>query len=311
MKSWAFCITRQLLERLSRMRILCAPRSLEVSDNSAANTLDTKDTPSSSSIIVEDSDAPQIVTSSEEPITQESSNPVMNTHSDEQIQEDVAELDGNTIMHRFGTLDFEEAESSSNYQDPSNMHEFHQQHHYTNKWTKIIPLNNQQEGIDFKSFASVARLEAVRMFMAYATHKNFKIYLIDVKTVFLNGPLKEEVFVSQLEEFVDPDFPNQVYHLKKALYSSMGTPTDQTKYHSMIKGIMYLTASRPGIAFLTFVCARYQARLTEKHLKEDADLAGCHDDFKSTSRGIQFLRDKLVSWSSKKQDCTAMSIAKA
>ncbi|GKB84588.1 retrovirus-related pol polyprotein from transposon TNT 1-94 [Tanacetum coccineum] len=97
-------------------------------------------TPSSSSIIVEDNDAPQIVSSSEEPIAQESSTPVLDTHSDEQIQEDVAEFDGNTIMHSLGTPAFEEAESSSNYQDPSNMHEFHQQHRYIDNWTKIHPI---------------------------------------------------------------------------------------------------------------------------------------------------------------------------
>ncbi|GKA07778.1 retrovirus-related pol polyprotein from transposon TNT 1-94 [Tanacetum coccineum] len=73
----------------------------DVTNDSAANTLDVKDTLSPSLIIVEDSDAPQIVTSSEEPIIQESSIPVLETHSDEQLQEDVAELDGNTIMHSF------------------------------------------------------------------------------------------------------------------------------------------------------------------------------------------------------------------
>ncbi|GJU72602.1 ribonuclease H-like domain-containing protein [Tanacetum coccineum] len=241
----------------------------------------------------------------------------------------------------------------------------------------------QEEGIDFKeSFAPVARLEAVRIFVAYAAHKNFPIFQMDVKTAFLNGPLKEEVFVQQPDGFVDPDFPNHVYRLKKALYglkqapqawydklslfliehhftkgSSIspgtpmattkldadlqGTPVDQTKYHSMIGGLMYLTASRPDISFAIFVCARYQARPTEKHLKEvkriflylrqsiniglwyskdsgfeliayaDADHAGCNDDCKSTSGGIQFLGDMLVSWSSKKQDCTTMSFAEA
>ncbi|GJU48420.1 hypothetical protein Tco_1217975 [Tanacetum coccineum] len=67
-----------------------APRTSEVSENSAANTLDNEDTPSSSSIIVEDNDAPQIATSSEELIAQESSTPVLDTHYDEQIQEDIA-----------------------------------------------------------------------------------------------------------------------------------------------------------------------------------------------------------------------------
>ncbi|GJY46590.1 hypothetical protein Tco_0435653 [Tanacetum coccineum] len=109
----------------------------------------------------------------------------------------------------------------------------------------------------------------------------------------------------------------------------------------MIGGLMYLTASRHDIAFATFVCALYQTRPTEEHLKEvkrifwylqqsinkglwyskdfgfeliaylDENLARCLDDYKSTSGGLQFLGDKLVSWSSKKQDCTAMSTAKA
>ncbi|GJX46760.1 hypothetical protein Tco_0271950 [Tanacetum coccineum] len=120
-----------------------------------------------------------------------------------------------------------------------------------------------------------------------------------------------------------------------------GTQVDQTKYRTMIGGLMYLNASRPDTAFATFVCARYQARPTEKHLKEverifrylrqsinmglwyskdsgfeliaysDADHAGCNNDCKSTSGGIQFLGDKLVSWSSRKQDCTATSTAEA
>ncbi|GJY96231.1 hypothetical protein Tco_0512592 [Tanacetum coccineum] len=109
-------------------------------DNSAANTLYNEDTPSSSSIIVEDNDALQIVTSSEEQIEQEPSTLVLNSHSDGQIQKDNAELDGHTLMNIFRTPDFKEAESSSNYQDPSNMHEFHQKHRYTDKWTKSHPI---------------------------------------------------------------------------------------------------------------------------------------------------------------------------
>ncbi|GKB69164.1 retrovirus-related pol polyprotein from transposon TNT 1-94 [Tanacetum coccineum] len=77
----------------------------------------------------------------------------------------------------------------------------------------------QEEGIDFEqSFAPVARLEDVWIFVAYATHKSFLIYQMDVKTTFLNGPLKEEVYVAQADGFVDPDHPEKVYHLKKALY---------------------------------------------------------------------------------------------
>ncbi|GKA29930.1 retrovirus-related pol polyprotein from transposon TNT 1-94 [Tanacetum coccineum] len=114
-----------------------------------------------------------------------------------------------------------------------------------------------------------------------------------------------------------------------------GTLVDATKYHSMIGALMYLTSSRPDIVHATCLCARYQAKPTEKHLKEikrifcylwgtvnmglwytkdsgfeligfsDADYAGCKDTFKSTSGGAYSLAKKLVSWSLKKQDCTA------
>ncbi|GJZ49660.1 retrovirus-related pol polyprotein from transposon TNT 1-94 [Tanacetum coccineum] len=306
----------------------------------------------------------------------------------------------------------------------------------------------QEEGIDFEeSFA-----------------------LMDMKTAFLNGPLKEEVYVAQPDGFVDPDHPEKVYRLRKALYGlkqalrawydelsnflmskgftkgtidptlftirygedillvqiyvddiifgstnpkfskrfeklmhsrfemslmgemkfflglqihqsprgifinqakyaleilkkhgmekcdTVGTPmatkpkldadlsgklVDQTDYRSKIGSLMYLTSSRPDIVQAVCYCARYQARPTEKHLKEvkrifrylrgtinmglwypkdsgfeltaflDADHAGCLNTRKSTYRGIQFLGDKLVSWMSKKQDCTAMSSTKA
>nr|GEZ39040.1 retrovirus-related Pol polyprotein from transposon TNT 1-94 [Tanacetum cinerariifolium] len=76
----------------------------------------------------------------------------------------------------------------------------------------------QEEGIDFEeSFASVARLEAIRIFLTYAAHKNMVVYQMDVKTAFLNGNLREEVYVSQPNGFVDPDNPNHVYKIKKAL----------------------------------------------------------------------------------------------
>nr|GEY77413.1 integrase, catalytic region, zinc finger, CCHC-type, peptidase aspartic, catalytic [Tanacetum cinerariifolium] len=76
---------------------------------------------------------------------------------------------------------------------------------FTNPFSKGYA---QEEVIDFEeSFAPVARLEAVRIFVAYAAHKSFLIYPMDVKTTFLNGPLKEEVYVAQPDGFVDPDHP--------------------------------------------------------------------------------------------------------
>ncbi|GKE43686.1 copia protein [Tanacetum coccineum] len=81
-----------------------------------------------------------------------------------------------------------------------------------NKTRLVSKGYRQEEGIDFEeSFAPVARLEAVRMFLAYAAHKNITIFQMDVKMAFLNGPLKEEVYVSQPEGFIDPEFPDHVY----------------------------------------------------------------------------------------------------
>nr|GEV17716.1 retrovirus-related Pol polyprotein from transposon TNT 1-94 [Tanacetum cinerariifolium] len=207
----------------------------EVSNNSAAHTLDNNDTSSSSSIVVEEDEAPQIVYPSAEQVATEPSSPVSNENANKLVQEDVAEFDGNVFYNPPPTPVFEEAKSSLTYQDPSNMHEFHQKHrsikwiwkNKTNAENTIIQNKSrlvakgygQEEGIDFEeSFAPVVRLEAVRIFVAYVTHKNFTIYQMDVKTVFLNGSPKEEVLVRYPDGFVDPDFPNHVYRLKKALY---------------------------------------------------------------------------------------------
>ncbi|GJR78720.1 retrovirus-related pol polyprotein from transposon TNT 1-94 [Tanacetum coccineum] len=85
----------------------------------------------------------------------------------------------------------------------------------------------QEEGINFEeSFAPVARIEAIRIFLANATRKNMTIYQMDVKMTFLNGELKEEVYVSQPEGFVDQDNPSHVYKLKKALYGLKQAPRD-------------------------------------------------------------------------------------
>nr|GFB08083.1 hypothetical protein [Tanacetum cinerariifolium] len=83
----------------------------------------------------------------------------------------------------------------------------------------------QKEGVDFEeSFAPVARLEAVKLFIAYDAHKSFTVYHMDVKTAFLYDPLKEVVYVNQLDGFVDPYHPDKVYRLKKALYGPKQAP---------------------------------------------------------------------------------------
>nr|GFA38760.1 hypothetical protein [Tanacetum cinerariifolium] len=259
-----------------------------------------------------------------------------------------------------------------------------------NKAQLVAKGYRQEEGINFKeSFAPVARIEAIRIFIANAVSKNITVYQMDVKTAFLNGELKEEVYVSQPEGFVDLYHPTHIYRLKKALYGlkqapracpgrifinqskfaleilekfgmklcdSVETPmvdrlkldedpsgilVDQTPFRSMVGSLMYLTASRPDLVFAVCMYARYQAKPTKKYLEvlkqvfqylkgtinwglwylkdtamaltayADADHAGCQDTRRSTSESAQFLYDKLVSWSSKKQKSTVISTTKA
>ncbi|GJW60415.1 retrovirus-related pol polyprotein from transposon TNT 1-94 [Tanacetum coccineum] len=142
-----------------------------------------------------------------------------------------------------------------------------------NKARLVAKGYRQEEGIDFE--------ESLHQSLAYAAQKSFPIYQMDVKITFLNGPLKEEVYDSQPDGFIDLDHPEKVYHLKKALYGLKQAPR-----------------------------AWYDEPLTFL-ISKDADHAGCLNTHKSTSGGIQFLGNKLVSWMSKKQDCTAMSTAEA
>ncbi|GJW47218.1 integrase, catalytic region, zinc finger, CCHC-type containing protein [Tanacetum coccineum] len=94
-----------------------------------------------------------------------------------------------------------------------------------NKARLVARGYRQEEGIDFEeSFAPVARLDAIRIFLAYVAHMNMIIYQMDVKTAFLNSILREEVYVSQPDGFVNQDNPNHVYKLKKALYGLKQAP---------------------------------------------------------------------------------------
>ncbi|GKD74928.1 retrovirus-related pol polyprotein from transposon TNT 1-94 [Tanacetum coccineum] len=94
-----------------------------------------------------------------------------------------------------------------------------------NKARLVAQRFRQEEGIDFEeSFTPVLRIETIHIFVANAAHKNMTIYQMDVKTAFLNSELKEEVFVSQPEGFVDQDNPSHVYKLKKAIYGLKQAP---------------------------------------------------------------------------------------
>ncbi|GJT81237.1 retrovirus-related pol polyprotein from transposon TNT 1-94 [Tanacetum coccineum] len=297
----------------------------------------------------------------------------------------------------------------------------------TNKARLVARGYRQEEGIDFEeSFALVAKLDAIQIFLPYYAHMNMIVYQMDVKMAFLNSILPEEVYVSQSDGFVDQDNPDHVYKLKKALYwlkqalrvwydllskfllsqefskgtvdptlfikrqgkdillisqsprgiflnqskyaleslkkygmessdpvdtpmvekskldeDTQGKAIDPTHYHGIIGTLMYLTTSRPDLTFVVCMCARYQAKPTEKHLHAvkrifkylrgtinrglwylkdssialtayaDADHAGCQDTRQSTSGCMQLLGDRLVSWSSKRQKSAAISSTKA
>ncbi|GJZ32555.1 retrovirus-related pol polyprotein from transposon TNT 1-94 [Tanacetum coccineum] len=94
-----------------------------------------------------------------------------------------------------------------------------------NKTRLVVRGYRQEERIDFEeSFAPVARMEVIRIFLAYAAHKSFIVFQIDVKTPFLHDTLKEDVYVCQPEGFIDTDHPSHVYKLKKALYGLKQAP---------------------------------------------------------------------------------------
>nr|GEX75617.1 Gag-Pol polyprotein [Tanacetum cinerariifolium] len=164
-----------------------------------------------------------------------------------------------------------------------------------NKAMLVAKGYRQEEGIDFEeSFVPVARTEDIRIFIFNVASKNMTIYQMDVKIAFLNGKLKEEVYLCQPEGFGDPDHPTHVYHLMKALYGLKGIyinqskfaleilkkfgmdscdpvdtpivdqlkldedplriPIDQTRFRSMVGSLMYLTASRPDLVFTVCMC---------------------------------------------------------
>ena len=94
-----------------------------------------------------------------------------------------------------------------------------------NKARLVAKGYSQEEGIDYdETFAPVARLEAIRMFLAFAAYSNFKVYQMDVKSAFLNGELEEEVYVEQPPGFIDPELEDFVYLLFKALYGLKQAP---------------------------------------------------------------------------------------
>nr|GEU48011.1 hypothetical protein [Tanacetum cinerariifolium] len=185
-----------------------------------------------------------------------------------------------------------------------------------NKSRLVVRGYRQEEGIDFEeSFAPVARIEAIRIFLAYAAHKSFSVFQMDMKTTFLHGSLKEDVYVCQPKGFIDTDHPSHVYKLKNALYGLKQAPR---AWYDELSTFLLHNHFFKGTIDLTLFIRRFQDNILvvqdsgfELTGFSDADCAGCKDTFNSTSGRAQFLGEKLVSWSSKKQDCTTLSTAKA
>ncbi|GJZ14438.1 retrovirus-related pol polyprotein from transposon TNT 1-94 [Tanacetum coccineum] len=121
-----------------------------------------------------------------------------------------------------------------------------------NKAPLVARGYRQEEGIDFEeSFALVARLDDIRIFLAYAAHMNMIVYQMDVKTAFLNDILHEEVYVSQPDGFVDQDNPNHVYKLKKALYGLKQAP--RVWYDLLSKFLLSQEFSKGNVDLTLFI----------------------------------------------------------
>ncbi|GJY15673.1 putative ribonuclease H-like domain-containing protein [Tanacetum coccineum] len=154
-----------------------------------------------------------------------------------------------------------------------------------NKARLVAQGYTQEEGIDYDEvFAPVARIEAIRLFLAYASFMGFIVYQMDVKSAFLYGTIEEEVYVCQPPGFEDPQFPDKVYKVEKALYGLHQAP--KAWYETL--STYLLENVNMGLWYTKdsgFKLTRFS----------DADYAGYKDTFKSTSGGAQFLGEKLVS----------------
>ncbi|GJX68517.1 retrovirus-related pol polyprotein from transposon TNT 1-94 [Tanacetum coccineum] len=170
-----------------------------------------------------------------------------------------------------------------------------------NKARLVAQGYNQQEGIDYEeTFAPIARLEAIRIFLAYAAYMGFMVYHMDVKSAFLNGRILEEVYVQQPPRFES----NELSRPSQVCYRYQANPKES--HLVVVKRIFRYLKRTPNIGLwypkgLGFDLKAYS----------DSDYAGCNLDRKSTSGGCQILGGKLVCWSAKKQSSIAMSSAEA
>nr|GEU41272.1 copia protein [Tanacetum cinerariifolium] len=213
-----------------------------------------------------------------------------------------AMLDGNTFVNPFAPPSTSDAESSSSqYVDPSNMHTFYQPYHH--KYLEHGHPKQDSSGCERapsrgrkyfeESFALVSRIEAIRLFLAYAAHLSCIVFLMDVKIAFLHGTLKE-VYVCQSEGFIDADHLSHVYKLKKAIYGLKQAP--RAWYDELSKFLLRNHFFKGTIDPTLFIRRFYNDILVDNGFEltgfSDADYAGCKDTFKSTSSGTQVLGDE-------------------
>nr|GEV15602.1 hypothetical protein [Tanacetum cinerariifolium] len=209
-----------------------------------------------------------------------------------------------------------------------------------NKARLVAQGHTHEKGINYEEvFAPVARIEAIRLFLAYASFMGFTVYQMDVKSAFLYGTIDEEVYVMQPFGFQDPEFLNKVYKVEKAMGTidqnlfirkhrgdfilvqvSSNTPMDKENpwgkdrtgkdvdlylYGSMIGSLIYLKGHpKLGLWYpkeSPFGLVAYS----------DSDYGGATQDRKSTTRGCQFLGRRLISWKCKKQTIMATSTTEA
>ncbi|GJR28659.1 putative ribonuclease H-like domain-containing protein [Tanacetum coccineum] len=149
----------------------------------------------------------------------------------------------------------------------------------------------RKKGIDYDEvFAPVARIEAIRLFLAFASFMGFIVYQMDVKSAFLYGTIDEEVYVLQPPGFVDPDHPKKVYKVVKALV----TP-DFTSQCCEEKSLSNLRKTNMGLCYLE------ESPFDLEAFSDKVIMVGPNLDRKSTTGGCQFLGQRLISWQCKKQ----------
>ncbi|GJR39169.1 retrovirus-related pol polyprotein from transposon TNT 1-94 [Tanacetum coccineum] len=285
--------------------VAVAPRDVEIADSLVSTSID-QDAPSSSI-----------------PSTQDQENSPI-------ISQGVEESPKTPLFHN-DPLYEPIHEDSTSQGSSSNVRPSHTPFELIGRWTKDHPIANvigdpsrsvstrkvlknkarlvaqgfrQEEGIDFEeSFALVARIEAIRIFVANTANKNMTIFQMDVKTAFLNGELKEEVYVAQPEGFVDQEYPSHIFLISQHFSKGAVDPTLFTRKAEndllLAKPTeKYLNAVKHIFRYLkeTINMGHWYSKDTDMSLTAyvDANHAGCQDTRRSTSGSAQFLGDKLL-----------------